>query len=137
MIFRFPILRIEYEKTKATKMSIDVNIINRKMKKIQEQEQRIKLQKTVLLKKKKAAKDYTLQKMGEIFFDNFRVSKGLDTISSKASLLTSIKSSKLSDKEKKKLSDLIENGILNFERAGTGAEKASKINENNISDLLR
>ncbi len=118
-------------------MSIDVKMIDRKMKKIQEQEQRIKLEKADLMKKKKEAKKYALQKLGEIFFHGFKIAKGEDITTSKNALLTSIEKSPLSDKEKKKLSDLIESGILNFERSSTSEEKVASVEDYQRNNSLR
>ena len=117
-------------------MSVDLKTVDRQLKAIQEREEKIKIEKSLLLKKKKQAakenKDYFLKKLGEIFLDGFKVEAGEDFMNSKNALLTSIDGSNLNDREKKKLSDLAESGIINFERPKPRFKKEQENNNSNL-----
>ncbi len=101
-------------------MSVDSNKFDRQLELIEIRKEKLKKEKLLLMKKKKQTdkknEDYFLKKMGEIFFDGFKVESGKNFINSKNALLTMIDGSKLNDKDKKKVSDLLES-LVTFERA--------------------
>jgi len=98
-------------------MSVDIKKMDQQMEKIKQKEERIRKEKAAILKKKKDAKQFVLMKIGEIFFEKFKVGQESDKTASMSALLTYINESKLNDKEKRKMSDLITGKVLNIQKS--------------------